>query len=184
MTVTGVCHRPSVNVKGEVDGAMHGICIGMMSVVRDVTLDNEDGVCYKKSWSLGGFCFNMLYRPSHTSIHVNTILAEVMRCDHTFTCVISFAGFCFHPQEMAGRHRALDCITVTLAGLHPLPSPLRDTEQVLIRDPFRSSMSDGPVLVVHSNPDCWLDRAEAATVADENCRREHVLEILCCPLEP
>lgn len=180
-----------------------------MSVVRDVTLDNEDGVCYKKSWSLGGFCFNMLYRPSHINLHVNsggrkpldvpggkkptvpvsvavsTILAEVMRCDQnqTFTVpVISFSAFCFHPQEMAGRHRALDCITVTLAGLHPSPSP--DTEQVLIRDPFRSSMSDGPVLVVHSNPDCWLDRAEAATVADENCRREHVLEILCCPLEP
>ena len=44
----------------------------MMSVVRDVTLDNEDGVCYKKSWSLGGFCFNMLYRPSHINLHVNS----------------------------------------------------------------------------------------------------------------
>eukprot|EP00434_Breviolum_minutum_P034245 symbB.v1.2.030299.t3/scaffold3332.1/size58911/4 len=95
----------NININGAV-GQLYqegsGICIGMMSVVRDVTLDNEDGVCYKKRW-----------------------------------------------------------LVVT----------------VLIRDPFRSSMSDGPVLVVHSNPDCWLDRAEAATVADENCRREHVLEM-------
>lgn len=82
---------------------------------------------------LGWFCFNMFYHPMehNINIHANSGFGSSfhhsrLRCRHeTFTWVLPFVagvswpGFCFPSchQEMAGRHRALDCISGTLAGL-------------------------------------------------------------------